>query len=57
MFPGFLMLIDSQGPQRLRGHNLSSQQYVGPGTEAWGLDYVFLSLATVPLTLTPDPIG
>lgn len=55
MFPGVLMLIDSQGHQRLRGHDLSSQQCVGPGTEASGLDYAFLSLAAAPLTLTPTP--
>lgn len=48
MFPGVLMLIGSDSPQRLRGRDLSSQQCVGPGTEAWGLDYAFLSLAAAP---------
>lgn len=55
MFPDVLMLIASQGAQRLRSHDLSRQQCVGPGTEAWGLDYAFPSLVTAPLTLTSTP--
>lgn len=47
------MLIDSQGPQRPRGHDLSSQQCVGSGTEAWVLDYDFPSLRTTLLSHLP----
>lgn len=52
MLPGFLMLIDSQGSQRLKGHDFSSQQCEA---EAWGLDCAIQWIATAPLTLTPTP--
>lgn len=35
MLPGVLMLMDSQGLQRPRGHDHGSQQCMGPGTEVW----------------------